>query len=65
MSVFSRYQSGQHLAKEADFLSGTILRNTRVIALVKTNLRAAPTELLRLAPVGAREEPGAPIEADR
>ena len=42
------------------------MRNTRVIALVKTNLRAAPTELLRmLAPVGARDEPGAPIEADR
>ena len=25
MSVFSRYQSGQHLAKEADFLPGTII----------------------------------------
>ena len=42
------------------------MRNTRVIALVKTNLRAAPAELLRIpAPVGARDELGAPIEADR
>ena len=34
--------------------------------MVQTNFRAAPAELLRmLAPVGARNEPGAPIEADR
>ena len=42
------------------------MRNTRVIALVQTNFRAAPAELARMqAPVGARDEPGAPIEADR
>ena len=43
------------------------MRNTRVIALVhRSCFRDAPVEVLRLvAPVGARDELGAPIEVDR
>ena len=42
------------------------MRNTTVIALFQMCTLRAPVEVpLALAPVGARDELGAPIEADR